>query len=760
MRHFLHSSKAGPGTAGQHDSPGTTGARRRLRVLLLQLSILLVATPLVAQDDPGWVVVPNTHILDDYHVAPDSPALAKSIHDAAEYVGRFQLPADAEGWWRRRPEVERALRRAIGLEHLPERSALNPRIVATHDMGGYILQNLIFESRPGFPVTANLYTLQGAHGKRPAVVCPIWHYLSGGKANPDIQARCIKLAEMGYVALVYDAIGQGERLIAGNIHHEAGYALLPLGETIAGWMVWDSMRALDYLLSRDDVDPERTGITGNSGGGLNTLFTAALDDRFRAAAVAGYVFTFNNWMKYGGPHCTCTQLPGLFRGMEWFEVAGLIAPRAVLMLQGEMDGTFPVQGVRPAGHATEALFALLGYPQRARLDIIANRPHEYSRPFRERMYGWMEQHLMGHGNGEPLPEGEVQPLAEDDPRLLCDRDGSIMPRSPSVVELARKRAEQVVSKLPEPRIDASRRPAERWARALTAPPTGEFEPLEPDTIAKTESEPGVLEKVLFLSEIGQYVPGLLWLPSNRPSRPEVVIIVHDRGKQAVATSGLVDPLRKAGLAVLSVDLRGRGETLGTMGPGKDLNFRFAGHSVLWGEPLAGRRAFDLKRAVDYVALRKDLTLDNLTVVGLGDDALPAMLAAATDMRIRRLAVAGYFRSFASQMIAADLPNREERVRQWNGNAMRTGRIQGAGYEVDLGDVIPAALESADIPDVLALVAPRKVLYCQVRDQQAAGFFRSRFERVADSVAGGWIQYDPSRPLDSAWLLEWLGEGKK
>src|SRR5262249_1715319 len=150
---------------------------------------------------------------------------------------------------------------------------------------------------------------------------PVGHNLTPGKTAAEVQTLCIHLVRMGFIVLTYDPIGQGERLISGNIHHEAGYALLPLGETIAGWMVWDSMRAMDYLLTRSDVDPKRIGITGNSGGGLNTLYTAALDDRFCAAVIVGFTFEFNNWLKYAGPHCTCTHLPGLFRGMEWFEIA-------------------------------------------------------------------------------------------------------------------------------------------------------------------------------------------------------------------------------------------------------------------------------------------------------------------------------------------------------------------------------------------------------------------------------------------------------
>ncbi len=295
------------------------------------------------------------------NVLPNSPALIKSLGDAAEYVQRWQPPADAEAWRKRRPAVDRAFRTAIGLDPLPERTPLHARIVSRHDLGSYTVENVVFESRPGFPVTANVYrSKQQAPGKRPAIVSPIGHFLSAGKTASEVQARCIKLAQMGFVVLVYDAIGQGERMTLGNIHHEAGYALLPLGETIAGWMVWDTMRAIDYVTTLPDVDPERIGVTGNSGGGLNTLFTAALDPRVRAAAVAGFTFEFGNWLKYAGPHCTCTHLPGVFRAMEWFEIAGLIAPRPLLMLQGDRDNIFPISGARRAGHNAESVYALTG----------------------------------------------------------------------------------------------------------------------------------------------------------------------------------------------------------------------------------------------------------------------------------------------------------------------------------------------------------------------------------------------------------------
>jgi cephalosporin-C deacetylase-like acetyl esterase len=575
-------------TVWKKGRPRVTGDFGGLMPKLLRLVFALpcVALALSAQtptQDDAWSVMPGGQVWDLDSVVPNSPALIKSLGDAAEYVLRWRLPADAAAWQRRRPEVERAFRKAIGLESLPERSPLQARTTARLDMGDYTIEDVIFESRPGFPVTANLYRPKAAApGKRAAILCPVGHYLREGKRAADVQSRCIKLARMGFVVLTYDPIGQGERNISGNIHHEAGYALLPLGQTIAGWMVWDSMRAIDYLLTQSDVDPERIGVTGNSGGGLNTLFTAALDHRVRAAVVVGFVFEFNNWLKYGGSHCTCTHLAGWFRGMEWFEIGGLIAPRALMMLQGGHDGIFPISGARRAGHNTEAIYALTGHAGEARFTELAGQPHAYSRPYREAMYGWMAAHLLGQGTGEPIPEADVHPLDEKDARLLCDPEGAIVPHSPSVIQLARQEAMDAIAKIPERMPDNRRTTNEQWTRELTAAPDIPPDFLAPRARNATPVPGGMLEKISFVSEIGEPILGLLWLPLHRTAPARTVIIADSRGKQAVARSDLVQPLLDSGMAVLAVDLRGRGETLGHMRPEWDTNFRLAANQIEFG----------------------------------------------------------------------------------------------------------------------------------------------------------------------------------
>ncbi len=733
------------------------------KTIPLSLCLLLLARAVfcpIAILAADWnVLPPSPSMPESTGLTPVSPALAKSLGDAAEQVARWQPPANAAAWEARRPVVAAAFRRAIGLEIPPERTPLNARIVATNRFDNYWIENLIFESRPGFPVTANVYRpALPATGRRPAVLSPIGHFLSAGKTATDVQARCIQLARLGFVVLVYDALGQGERMFPGNIHHDAGYALLPLGETIAGWMVWDSIRALDYLVTRDDVDADRIGLTGNSGGGLNTLFTAALDERIHAAVVVGFTFEFGNWLKYGGTHCTCTHLPGLFGAMNWFEIGGLIAPRALMMLQGENDGIFPVSGAQRSGTEVERLYRLLEQPERARFVALPNLPHAYSRPFRETMIGWMTRHLQDRGQGEPVAEETLSTLPEKDPRLLCDPSGRLMASAPTVVDLARQRAAELIALRPDPNSLPSLESTRQWARRLTTPPTI-LPRLPPARVHRREAAAGgELERFSFTSEDGVRLPGLLWRATNPPSRGPlpVILIVNSRGKAATAESGLIPPLLAAGYAVAAVDLRARGELLDFYGPNHDINFRLVANQVLSGQPLAGRRAFDLRRALDYLAGRPEFDSAAITVVGLGEDALPALLAAVTDDRIRQLAIGGLIRSWRSLQHARTPPPREKMGDAWNDPQLR-GRIRTAIGEIDFGSVIPSALATTDLPELARAFAPRRLLFCEAPDQIGpdAGTIAARFQAWI-ATPGSNVQHQPDHSLPSQ-LLGWLKE---
>lgn len=723
-----------------------------LRTLLVVFGIAwYTAVPTLAQENDSSRVVSSPEELDGFNVAPAANPLSKAIHDAAEYVGRFQLPTRREAWPERRKQVDAGFRASIGLTRLPERTPLNAQVLRTHDLGDCVLENVIFHSRPETPVPANIYRPKSFEGRRlPAVLSVLGHWLDEGKAAQQNQMLARKLAQLGFVVMTYDAIGHGERNHAGNTHHHAGYSLLPLGETIAGWMVWDSIRAADYLQSRLDVDPQRIGIAGNSGGGLNTLFTSAVDARFRTAVVAGYVFEFQSWMKYGGPHCTCVYLPGLYRAMEWFEIAGLTAPRPLLMLQGTRDSIFPPTSARLAGRATEALYNLLDLSGSARLDMIPNEPHGLTKPFREAIYGWMRRHLAGEGDGSPMREGTVATLPTNDPRLLCDAEGRILGTAPSIVELAARKAARA-------RRAGTREERIAYVNKLVAPGEPESDLQRAHTMESVKIPGGTREEVLFLSEIGEYIPALLWRPET--PRPPVVLIADARGKGAVAESALLKPLLAAGYAVVAVDLRGRGETLGVRANGRTNNYHFVSHSIMWGKPLAGRRALDVSRTVDYVESRRDLSTAGLVAIGNGDDALPVLLAAATDRRINRAASCGYDLSFASQIIGGRKTSREQLLRTWNSSVMAHGKLDDGENQADAGSVIPGVLNVLDLADLGGMRGDHSLLVCGARNLNQAGSkeHRRAWQEKLSEHNRRWFR--PDDALTPELLLSWLGQSR-
>lgn len=726
------------------------------RALVGKLWSLLVTALALSSQAGLWDISPAPVYVDRVNVMPAAPVLVKSLGDAAEQVLTWSPPSDINAWKRRRIEVEKAFRRSMGLEMLPPRTPLQPRVLARHAFDGYFVDNVIFESRPGFPVTANLYhPISPIQAKYPAVLSPIGHFLSAGKTAIDVQMRCIQLARLGFIVLAYDAIGQGERMFVGNIHHDAGYALLPLGETIAGWMVWDSMRALDYLLTLDDVDRERIGMTGNSGGGLNTLFTAALDDRVHAAVIVGFTFEFNNWIKYGGAHCTCTHLPGVFNAMDWFEIAGLIEPRAVMMIQGSADSIFPISGARRSGRYVEQIYKLADVPEQAKFVELLHQPHAYSRPFRETMYGWMTDHLQGRGNGDAHSEELLQPLPEKDPRLLCDPERTILPHTPTVVELARQKARERIAQLPDSSLPPARDSLLRWVRQFTSPPPYGPHGLSARVHRKEHVQGGNLEFLSFNSEDGESIPGLFWTPTNSTTQPRVILLCDSHGKASVAESGFIAPLIAEGRAVLALDLRGRGETLGHYGPQYDTNFRLVANQVLMGRPLAGRRAYDLLRAIDYLSTRQDVSTNSLTLVGMGEDALPALLATAADTRIRNLVVSEFRHSLVSSMQCRRPIAIENMGDAWN-DLQLTGRVLAEEDDIDFGSVIPEQTSIGDIADFVELIGSRPKLFCQARDLKAPDiqFAISRWNRFSERTQNS-LTHLPQQRLHASFLLQWL-----
>src|SRR5262245_17833135 len=248
-----------------------------------------------------------------------------------------QPPATRADWNTRRTARRQAILASMG--PTPAKPcALEPRVTGVLKRSGYRIEKIIFQSRPDVWVTSSLYVPEGVKGRAPAVLVVHGHW-AGARRDPVVQARCLGLVKLGFVVLAVDAFGAGERYTtpAPGTYHGALYGsmLWPVGLTLLGVQAYDNQRAVDYLRSRPEVDGERLGVTGASGGGHQTMYAGALDERLQAVVPVCSVGTYQSYLH--AACCVCEVLPGALRFCEEGDVLGLVAPRALLVINATRD---------------------------------------------------------------------------------------------------------------------------------------------------------------------------------------------------------------------------------------------------------------------------------------------------------------------------------------------------------------------------------------------------------------------------------------
>ena len=332
-----------------------------------------------------------------------------------------------------------------------ERCDLNPRITKTIEREDFIVENVIFDSRPDFPVTANLYIPKKRTGKVPGVVFLCGH-AQEGKFSTTYQAVMISLCRKGCVVLGIDPIGQGERwqyrydesLYCCAEHNLLNRRMLLSGDNMGAWRVYDAVRGLDYLLTREEVDTQRVGVTGNSGGGTLTTLVAGVDDRFTAAAPSCYITRWVRNVENELPVDAEQIPPGV--GADGGEMADFLiaqAPRPLLIL-GQKNDFFDIRGTREVYEEVKKIYALLGKEENVRL-FIGPTNHGYSIHNREAAYGFFnETFALGTDDKEP----ENQYFSQEE--LSCTPDGRSIniPGSLTVNDYIAKRTLETVAKRP------------------------------------------------------------------------------------------------------------------------------------------------------------------------------------------------------------------------------------------------------------------------------------------------------------------------
>jgi len=603
-----------------------------------------------------------------------------------------------------------------------EKTPLNSQQVGTVERKTYRIEKVIFESQSQVYVTAHLYVPAAGNPNArppfPGIVASLGH-TSNGKEYRNYQYAYQTLARLGYMVLAFDPFGQGERQQyldprtgasrygPTGEHSQAGQPLLLLGANFAQYRAWDAIRALDYLLSRPEVDPERIGFTGHSGGGTMTMYLCALDPRIQAA-----VEVEGNSENFAGPHY---DPPGAVADAEQNLVGGLavnaggpedplivdrgdllaaFAPKPLLMcftLQDSGTTYSPTyaEGTQEIFQELKKVYGIMSAQEKVQL-FASTLPHDLDFFNRRATYAWFNRWLGKIDVGTVEDEFESSPAAE----LNCTRTGQVLTSlgGRSVLQINRDRAQVTVPRSPfrgSPDNPAAGKQAIRASLIrLLALPT-ERGPLDGRILSSVTGQGMTIEEFEFHPEPEIRLLGWFIKPSGHPGPLPTVVYISEHGKNhVVAEPNDISALVPKGVAICAIDLRGLGISsprspkagpLFYRGEHAQSGYAWAGLTI--GKPVLGQRVWDVLRCLDYLETRSDVDQSRINLLGVAGGALAALMGGALDDRPRSIALDHSLSDFRSV-------------------------VDSEQYSLNLSWFVFGILRELDLPDLVASLAPR------------------------------------------------------
>lgn len=649
-------------------------------------------------------------------------------------------------WQERQIFIKEALSETVG--PFPEKSPLNARIVKTVDKSDYRIEHIIYESQPGFHVTSSLFIPAGIRkGRRaPAII-----YCSGhseeGYRSAVYQHAILNLVKKGFIVFAFDPVGQGERLeylnpetgksiIGGPTreHSYPGAQAFISGRSQAFYMIWDGIRAIDYLVTRSEVDPSRIGITGRSGGGTQSAYIAAFDDRIYAAAPENYITNYTRLLQTIGPQDAEQNLFNLIsHGLDHPDFLIVRAPKPALLITTSGD-MFSIQGAIETEKEVSRIYKAFGKEENfSRAEDDAG--HASTRKNREAMYSFFQKHLQNPGN--PADE-EIPLLSPEDLRVTETGQVSSSMVTETVFSLNRK-----MSVIDEQRLIELRKNQQEFSRSVLTSArklSGYIEPAsveEPVFTGRIERDGYMVEKYFVRGEGDYIIPYLLFMPTNPGEK--YLIYIHPSGKSAEASpGGEIERFVRLGYTVFAPDLLGTGE----MGPNNikgDAWFEGVSHNIWYASMLIGRsitgiQAGDIARLV--LLIRNKNSEAGISGFARGEMAAVLLHAAAFNTSIGSLILVEPCSSYNSIVI---------------------NRFYNHKF---IPSAVPGALKEYDLPDLAAAIAPARLIIAGITDgngktDDVAGIMRDTEiirNGYSNKNAGGQLTILPGNQYETVFRL--------
>jgi hypothetical protein len=615
----------------------------------------------------------------------------QQLEERKTLIDKLQSEGD---WKERQADVREKLLEIIG--PFPEKTPLNIKVTGIIHRDGYRVEKLIYESQPGYYVTSALFIPENLEGRAPAILNPIGH--STMSFRRDIyQYTIINLVKKGFIVLTYDQIGQGERLqyyeeASGKSrfgstqeHSYPGAQCFLSGYSPAKYFIWDGIRGIDVLLSRKEVDPDRIGLTGLSGGGTSTAFIGAIDDRILAAAPECFITNFNYLLRSSGPQdAEQNLLRFIYQGLDHPDLIEARAPRPTLISSTTRD-FFSIQGARETFQEAGKAFAALGAEGNLLMTEEDNE-HGFTRKNREAVYAFFQKHLNNPGDAADL-EVETIPVEE----FWVTETGQLASslKGETIYSLNKKLVEEQVTELESKRANMNEHLSgiphlAAGISGFSFPEKYGHEVFSGRYVNKNYK----LEKYLIQGS-GEYMIPMALLMPNINNNKAAILLLHEKGKDyAVNNDPLAKLLVAAGFRVLLGDLPGMGE----LGPGYlkgdayiesiSYNQWFAG--ILTGKSIVGLRAEDIIRMTHFIKTNLP-DLNTISVISVGVLGSEILHAAVFDGAILNFCLVRPFLSFADIALSPEY---------------------SPGF---IPSTVAGAIKAYDLPDMMAALCPRKLL---------------------------------------------------
>ena len=685
-----------------------------MRIFIL-FFVLLTATNVTAQQDEQKE---NLNVFHDLFKWNNSGSF--SVHFLAnqteqyynarsEQIAKLKTKSD---WQKRQQTVRKKLDELLG--KFPPKGPLAPEVTSVVKKDGYRIEKIIYQPTPGYYETGCLYIPDNLKGKAPAILNVIGHDQISFREQ-YYQVIITNLLKKGMIVFAIDPLGQGEHVQyydSALKFSAVGYSVLEhvyfgnvcflSGVPSAKYFIWDGIRAIDYLLTRKEVDPDRIGATGFSGGGTVSAYVAAYDDRVKVVVPCSWPTAYQTLIqKKGVQDAETIYIGGLAEGITFEDLIEVRAPKPALMTFTSRDEYLVMQGARDALKEAKNVYKAYGKENNVQL-VEDDYKHWMTPKIRLKIYDFFQEHfnLTGDSAEEKTDLAKAEELVVTPTGQMATYKGGKM-----IFDLNKEESLPLLKKLEQSRQNINQHLATVTTKAkklagYISPGTKSEEPF---MNGRYQRDGYKVALNVITGEKDQYaIPILLFTPDDDKQHP-AIIYLHSKGKITEANPGReIEKLVKKGYIVAAADVLGYGEVKRTAG--REYTDGFT--AVLIGRSMVGIQAGDIVRVANYLKNVPGVDAKKIGAIAYNETCLPLIHAAAFDASISNVTLVSPLVSYKNVVM-----NRLYKI----GVTKRPTGNYWHPVEVDFSWGVPGVLTAYDLPDLIGAIAPRKVVLADIRN---------------------------------------------